>query len=96
MTNDLPKASPEDPHSRGGAIMGMEKWLNKVHQGDCIEIMNQMPERSIDLVVTSPQYNLRNSTGGGMRHTKVSLWKNAAPQKGYDGGNTRRHALSRL
>jgi modification methylase len=59
-------------------VMNIDKWLNKVHQGDCIGIMNQMPEDSIDLVVTSPPYNLRNSTGGGMWCGTGGLWENAA------------------
>jgi site-specific DNA-methyltransferase (adenine-specific) len=53
--------------------------------GDCIEIMNQMPANSIDLVVTSPPYNLRNSTGGGMRKGSSALWGNASLVDGYDG-----------
>jgi modification methylase len=65
-----------------------KKWLNKIHHGDCIEVMNQMPEKSIDLVVTSPPYNLRNSTGGGMRNGSGGLWKNAALLNGYADGNT--------
>ena len=62
-----------------------EKWLNKIHQGDCIEVMKQMPEKSVDLIVTSPPYNLRNSTGGGMRNGSGGLWENAALLKGYAG-----------
>jgi modification methylase len=60
-------------------------WLNKVHHGDCIAVMNQMPEKSLDLVVTSPPYNLRNSTGGGLRNGSGGLWENAALLEGYDG-----------
>ena len=43
--------------------VGIEHWLGKVHQGDCIELMNQMPAASVDLFVTSPPYNIKNSTG---------------------------------
>jgi len=68
--------------------MDIQKWLNKIHQGDCIDVMNQMPEKSIDLGVTSPPYNLRNSTGGGMRNGSGGLWENAALLKGYADGNT--------
>lgn len=68
--------------------MEINKWLNKVNQGDCIEIMDQMPEKSIDLVVTSPPYNIRNSTGGGMKNGSGGLWKNAALLNGYADGNT--------
>ena len=66
----------------------MEEWLNKIHCGDCIEVMNKMPAESIDLIVTSPPYNLRNSTGGGMRNGSGGLWENAALLNGYAGGNT--------
>ena len=49
-------------------------WLNSIHQGDCLQVLAQLPDESIDLVVTSPPYNLRNSTGNGSR-----AWP------GYDG-----------
>lgn len=61
------------------------KWLNKIHCGDSIEIMNRMPTNSVDLIVTSPPYNLRNSTGGGLRNGSGGLWENAALLKGYAG-----------
>ncbi len=61
----------------------MERWLNKVHCDDCIKLMNQMPVGSVDLIVTSPPYNIRNSTGGGLRNGSGGKWKNAALLKGY-------------
>jgi len=45
--------------------------------------MRQMPEGSIDLIVTSPPYNLKNSTGNGMKDGRGGKWANAALQKGY-------------
>ena len=45
----------------------MEKWLGKVHCGDSIELMNRMPAESVGLCVTSPPYNIRNSTGNGLK-----------------------------
>ena len=33
-------------------------WLNRVHQGDCLQVLAQLPDESVDLVVTSPPYNL--------------------------------------
>jgi modification methylase len=62
----------------------MENWLNKIHQGDSLEIMNKMPANSIDLIVTSPPYNLRNSTGGGLRNGSGGKWENAALLEGYE------------
>ncbi len=47
--------------------MTSAQWLDRIHRGDCLEIMGRMPDESVDLVVTSPPYNLRNSTGGGSR-----------------------------
>lgn len=42
----------------------MNDFLNKVLQGDCSEIMKRMPDKSIDLTVTSPPYDdLRNYNG---------------------------------
>jgi site-specific DNA-methyltransferase (adenine-specific) len=38
--------------------------LNKIYQGDCIEVMKTFPDNSIDLTVTSPPYdNLRDYKG---------------------------------
>ena len=54
--------------------MSITQWLDQIHQGDCLELMQQLPDESVDLVVTSPPYNLLNSTGNGSR-----CWD------GYDG-----------
>lgn len=62
----------------------MKKWLNKVHPGDCVELMDKMPSASIGLIVTSPPYNLRNSTGNGMKNGSGGKWENAQLIKGYD------------
>jgi modification methylase len=62
----------------------MDKWLNKVHCGDCIELMDKMPINSVDLIVTSPPYNLRNSTGNGMKNGSGGKWANAKLIEGYD------------
>lgn len=38
--------------------MNIEKYLNKVVIGDCLKVMKNFPDCSIDLVVTSPPYFL--------------------------------------
>ncbi|KKR22498.1 MAG: modification methylase protein, partial [Candidatus Daviesbacteria bacterium GW2011_GWB1_39_5] len=58
-------------------------YLNKIICGDCIEVMQKMPNKSIDLAVTSPPYNLKNSTGNGMKDGRGGKWANAALQNGY-------------
>ncbi len=57
--------------------------FNKIIQGDCLEVMQQLPNESIDLVVTSPPYNLKNSTGNGMKDGRGGKWKNAELVNGY-------------
>ncbi|MBI2600450.1 site-specific DNA-methyltransferase [Candidatus Daviesbacteria bacterium] len=61
----------------------LDDYINKIICGDCIEIMQKMPEKSIDLAVTSPPYNLKNSTGNGMKDGRGGKWANAQLQKGY-------------
>jgi modification methylase len=53
-------------------------YLNKIICGDCLEIMRTIPDESIDLVVTSPPYNLKNSTGNGMKDGRGGKWAGAA------------------
>src|ERR1041384_2762819 len=62
----------------------MEAWLNKVHCGDCVGLMNKMPALSVGLIVTSPPYNLRNSTGNGMKNGSGGKWEKAQLIKGYE------------
>jgi len=62
----------------------IEECLNTIICGDCLTAMKKMPDSSIDLVVTSPPYNLKNSTGNGMKACTTSgKWANAALQNGY-------------
>lgn len=35
-----------------------DDFINKIVNGDCIEVMGEIPTKSIDLIVTSPPYNL--------------------------------------
>ncbi len=60
-----------------------KKYLNKIVCGNAIDIMKNMPDSSIDLIVTSPPYNLKNSTGNGMKDGRGGKWATAALQKGY-------------
>ncbi len=61
----------------------LEDFINKIIEGDCYEVMQQLPAESIDLVVTSPPYNLKNSTGNGLKNGSKGKWSNAALMKGY-------------
>ena len=47
--------------------MELTRWLDQIHQGDCLEVMRQLPDGCVDLVFTSPPYNMRAGTGGGKK-----------------------------
>lgn len=64
-----------------------DDFLNKIICGDCLGIMKNIPDDSIDLVITSPPYNLKNSTGNGMKDGRGGKWANAALQRGYSNHN---------
>lgn len=57
--------------------------LDRIICGDCIQVMKQMSSGSVDLVVTSPPYNIKNSTGNGLKDGRGGKWANAALQNGY-------------
>lgn len=61
----------------------IEAVANKIILGDCLSTMKKMPGESIDLVITSPPYNLKNSTGNGMKDGRGGKWESAALQNGY-------------
>ena len=64
--------------------MKIDEYRNKIVCGDSLALMRDMPSESVDLVVTSPPYNLKNSTGNGMKGRYAgTLWSNAALIDGY-------------
>ncbi|MCC8079454.1 MAG: site-specific DNA-methyltransferase [Oscillospiraceae bacterium] len=61
-----------------------DECLNSIIHGDCLTVMRKMPAKSVDVVITSPPYNLLNSTGNGLKkNTNCGKWKNAAIKNGY-------------
>lgn len=64
-------------------MKNIEYFLNKIICGDAITVMSKIPDRSVDLVVTSPPYNLKNSSGNGMKDGRGGKWENAALVNGY-------------
>jgi len=63
--------------------MNPDTLRNTFIQGDCLAVMRQLPSECVDLVVTSPPYNLKNSTGNGMKDGRGGKWANAALVNGY-------------
>lgn len=64
-----------------------DDFHNRIICGDCLDVMSQMPNGCMDLVVTSPPYNLKNSSGNGMKDGRGGKWKNAALINGYSHHN---------
>ena len=67
--------------------MKREEIIDTIICGDCLEIMRKIPDGFCDLVITSPPYNLKNSTGNGMKDGRGGKWKNAALVNGYQNYN---------
>lgn len=65
----------------------LNDFRNKIVCGDVLEVLKGIPDGSVDLVITSPPYNLKNSTGNGMKDGRGGKWANAALQKGYSHHN---------
>ena len=42
----------------------------EIKQGDCLELMKEMPDGSVDLIITSPPYNLGNTHHTGNKRFK--------------------------
>ena len=58
--------------------------MNEIICGDSIEMMKKMADESVDLIITSPPYNLKNSTGNGMKWGRGSgMWTNVELTQGY-------------
>ena len=53
----------------------IEELINKVHQADCLEFMKQLQDKSIDLVLTDPPYELEERSSYGKKELGKSLSK---------------------
>jgi site-specific DNA-methyltransferase (adenine-specific) len=61
----LPMAAPEQSN----------EWFDRIIQGDCLNVLPQMPSDSVDLIVTSPPYaDNRKNTYGGVRPDDYVNW----------------------
>lgn len=65
----------------------LSSFHDKFICGDALDVMRKMPDSCLDLVVTSPPYNLKNSTGNGMKDGRGGKWANAALVNGYTDHN---------
>ena len=67
-----------------------DDFMNKVIQGDCLEVMKEMPDKCVDLVLTDPPYGInfgseKESMSAGLRkdgsRRKYNEWSNPTPKK---------------
>jgi DNA modification methylase len=59
--------------------------LNTIAQGDCIEVMRQMPANSVDFILTDPPYlvNFRDRTGRTLQNDTNADWLRPAMKEAY-------------
>jgi len=55
--------------------------INKIHCIDCLEGLKKIPDNSIDIIITSPPYNLGNSHHTGKKKHKP--YEDNMPEKEY-------------
>lgn len=54
----------------------------KIHCDDCLHFLSRIAKHSMGVAVLSPPYNLKNSTGAGLKSVG-GKWPNAALKSGY-------------
>lgn len=65
-----------------------QDFEDKIIAGDCLEVMKDIPDNTIDLVVTSPPYNLGiRKTFGNTENWKGKWNKSKLQAQGYDQHN---------
>lgn len=81
--SEAPRAEPERRARASARVGELGVQIDTVHRGDCLALMRKMRSGCVDAVVTSPPYNLRNSSGGGLRNGSGGLWSKARLLRGY-------------
>ena len=58
-----------------------DDYINQVIRGDCLEVMKQIPDKSIDLVVTDPPYGLNFRSSRTSENRKKDFIQNDKPEE---------------
>lgn len=69
----------------------IDKFLNKITLGDCLDVMKQLPDKSIELILTDPPYGegmskrgtIGSSNKGQVKDYGKSDWDDKIPEKIY-------------
>ncbi len=65
----------EDSRSTQASQRGLRRHLDEIVHGDCEDVLKEVPEDSIDLIVTSPPYaDQRKKSYGGIRPDDYVEW----------------------
>lgn len=57
----------------------IENLKNKIHLGDCLDFMRQMPDKCVDLVLTDPPYGIGISSNPVRQMHKKKNWDDEIP-----------------
>jgi site-specific DNA-methyltransferase (adenine-specific) len=57
--------------------------INKIYQGDCLEVMRGFPDKCVDLVVTSPPYNMNLRIRKGIHCSRQIVKELSTKYEGY-------------
>ena len=66
-----------------GVLGNPADQLNDIFVGDCLDVMAGLADSSFKAIITSPPYNIKNSTGNGLKNGNGGKWPKAALQNGY-------------
>ncbi len=69
----------------------IDKYINTVHHCDCLEFMQGLPDKCIDLVLTDPPYGIGENKGQNKSRSCIAIskdygnkeWDNKIPDKIY-------------
>lgn len=65
--------------------MNQDVKIDHIYHGDAISVMDSLKSGTIDLIVTSPPYNIKNSSGNGLKCGRGGKWPQAELINGYSG-----------
>ena len=67
----------------------MDKYINQIINADCLDILRELPDKSIDLVLTDPPYGIGEAKKNNASRSKLAIakdygkkyWDDRIPQK---------------
>ncbi len=62
----------------------MEKYINTLITGDCLEVLQELPSESVDVVITSPPYNKHYAGGKLVKRIDYEIHNDNMPEEEYE------------